>query len=418
MRGLYLGFAATAALVAAQPAAADTVSDWWDFGARLANAAQAGGQAGTPDQQRALSRASLALFEAVNAIDRRYESYLGFPAGEPSASQDAAAATAAYRVLSDHYPAQKTALDDSYAIAMQTVPEGPAREAGVKIGEAAAAAARTAGGIDPAIVQEPYRPRTAPGEWVATGLPQIEPFMSAFRPWAIASVEALRPPPPPALTSAVWARDAEEVRRLGGRTSSERTPFQTLVARYRQAFDMTPSLRLAADAPGRTPVRNARMFALYQMAFDDSAGAMVAAKFHYNFWRPITAIRNAAIDGNDATQLDPAWVPLLATPNFPEYPCGHCTVAAAIAEVMTAEVGARPPGGVRVGSQVIPLSAVQVLPSWDEWARQVSDSRIYGGVHYRFSNEAGERIGREAARTVLDKVMRPLPRAAAGKKRR
>jgi hypothetical protein len=416
MRASYWVAAAAAALGSAQPASADTVSDWWDFGARLANAAQAaGGLAGTPDQQRALTRASLAMFEAVNAIDRRYESYLGFPAGDPSASQDAAAATAAYRVLSDHFPAQKTALDDSYAIAMQTIPQGPERESGVKIGEAAAAAARTAGGIDPAIVQEPYRPRTTAGEWVATGLPQIEPFMAAFKPWAIASVDSLRPPPPPALTSAVWARDAEEVRRLGGRASTERTPFQTLVARYRQAFDMTPSLRLAADASGRTPVRNARMFAIYQMAFDDAAEAMVAAKFHFNFWRPITAIRNAAADGNDATQVDPGWLPLLGTPNFPEYPCGHCTVAAAIAEVMTAEVGARPAGGVRVSSQAIPLSAVQVLPSWDEWARQVSDSRIYGGVHYRFSNEAGERIGRQAARAVLDKVMKPLPKT---KKRR
>jgi hypothetical protein len=211
----------------------------------------------------------------------------------------------------------------------------------------------------------------------------------------------------------VWARDAEEVRRLGGRTSTERTPFQTLVARYRQAFDITPSLRLAADAPGRTTVRNARMFAIYQMAFDDAAEAMAAAKMHYNFWRPITAIRNGTADGNDATAADPAWAPLLPTPNFPEYPCGHCTVAAAIAEVMTAETGARPAGGVRVSSQAIPLSAVQTLPSWNEWAQQVSDSRIYGGVHYRFSNEAGEQIGRRAARAVLERVMRPLPARGA-----
>jgi len=407
MRISYLATAA-AALAFAQPAAAGTVSDWWDFGSRIANAAQSAG-AGTPDQQRAVSRAALAMFEALNAIDRRYESYLGFPAGDPSASQDAAAATAAYRVLIDHYPAQKTALDESYAIAMAAIPEGSAREAGRLIGEAAAAAAKTAGGIDPAIEQVPYRPRTTPGEWIATGLPQIEPFMSAFRPWAIPSVDALRPPPPPPLASPVWARDYEEVRRLGGKVSTERTPFQTLVARYRQAFDVTPSLRLAADAPGRTPVRNARMFAIYQMAFDDAAGAMVAAKFHYNYWRPITAIRNGAADGNDKTVPDPAWVPLLGTPNFPEYPCGHCTVAAAIAEVMTAETGPRPAAGVRVSSQAIPLSAVQALPSWDEWARQVSDSRIYGGVHYRFSNEAGEQIGRRAARIVLDKVMRPLP---------
>ena len=106
---------------------------------------------------------------------------------------------------------------------------------------------------------------------------------------------------------------------------------------------------------------------------------------------------------------DPAWVPLIGTPNFPEYPCGHCVVAAAIAEVMTAEVGARPPAGVRVSSQAIPLSAVQVLPNWNEWAQQVSDSRIYGGVHYRFSNDAGDEIGRRAARMVLERALRPLP---------
>jgi len=412
MRKTAIKAAAVAALLLAQPARADTVSDWWDFANRISGPTQ-GSPGRTPDQERAVTRAALAMFEAVNAIDRRYQSHLGFPAGDASASQDAAAATAAYQVLVQSFPAQKTALDESYAIAMAAIPDEARREAGRRIGEAAATAALAAGGIDPAIEQVPYRPRTAAGEWIATGLPQIEPFMSAFRPWAIGSADALRPPPPPALTSAIWARDYEEVRRLGGRTSTERTPHQSLMARYRQAFDMTPSMRLAADMPGRTPVQNARMFAIYQMAFDDAALAMIAAKFHYNYWRPITAIRNGAADGNAATQADPAWVPLLGTPNFPEYPCGHCTVAAAIAEVMTAEVGPRPAAGVRVGSQAVPLSMVQMLPSWDEWAQQVSDSRIYGGVHYRFSNEAGERIGRRAARIVLERVMRPLPRGRA-----
>jgi hypothetical protein len=405
--------AATAGLAFAQPAAADTVSDWWEFGSRISGATQ--GSVRPPDQERAVTRAALAMFEALNAIDRRYESYLGFPAGDPAASQDAAAATAAYQVLLQHFPAQKSALEESYMLAMAGIADERAREAGRLIGEQAAKAAMAAGGIDPAIVQEPYRPRAAPGEWIATGLPQIEPYMSAFRPWVIPSAAALRPPPPPALTSAVWARDYEEVRRLGGRTSSERTPLQSLIARYRQAFDTAPAMRLAADAPGRRPVQNARMFAIYQMAFDDAALAMVAAKFHYNYWRPITAIRNGAADGNDATAADPAWVPLLPTPNFPEYPCGHCTVAGAIAEVMSAEVGQRPATGVRISSQVFPTSVVQVLPSWDEWARQVSDSRMYGGVHYRFSNEAGEQIGRRVARMVLDTVMKPLP--VKGKRR-
>jgi hypothetical protein len=413
MRGLYQALAAGAALAFAQPVSADTVTDWWDFGNRIAQAAQGpSGLPGTPDQLRAVTRTTLAMFEALNAIDRRYESYLNFPAGDPGASSDAAAATAAYRVLLQHFPAQRTALDESYAIAMAAIPDDPHREAGRLIGEAAAAAAMSAGGTDPAIALMPYRPRTTAGEWIGASLPAIEPYMTAFHPWVLPSPDALRPPPPPALTSEVWARDYEEVRRLGGRTSTERTPFQTLVARYRQAFDITPSMRLAADAPGRTQVRNARMLTLYQMAFDDAGEAMAEAKMHYNFWRPITAIRNGAGDGNDATAPVAAWMPLLVTPNFPEYPCAHCGAAAAIAEVMTAETGARPAGGVRVGSLVYPLSAVQVLPSWDEWAQQVSNSRIYGGVHFRFSAEAGEQIGRRAARMVLERALRPLPTPA------
>ncbi|MBV9881774.1 MAG: vanadium-dependent haloperoxidase [Sphingomonadaceae bacterium] len=414
MRFFHRALAAVAAIFTfATPAAADTVTDWWDFGNRVAQtAAGPSGLPGTPDQQRAVTRATLAMFEALNAIDRRYQSYLSFPVGDPRASPDAAAATAAYRVLLQHFPTQRAALDESYAIAMAAIPEGPQREAGRLIGEAAAAAAMNAGGIDPAVPQVPYRPRTTPGEWIGASLPVLEPFMTAFHPWVLPSADAIRPPPPPALTSERWARDYAEVQRLGARTSTARTPFQTLVARYRQAFDITPAMRLAADAPGRTQLRNARMLTLYQMAFDDAALAMVDAKMHYNFWRPITAIRNGDADGNDVTAPDPAWVPLLATPNFPEYPCGHCVVAAAIAEVMTEEVGARPAGGVRVSSQALPLSAVQVLPSWDEWAQQVSDSRIYGGVHFRFSNEAGAEIGRRAARMVLDHALRPLPQPA------
>ena len=405
------GLAAVAALITAQPAAADTVCDWWEFANRISSISQPQpGSGRTPDGERALTRVALAMFEALNAIDRRYESYLGLPAGDPAASQDAAAATAAYRVLLHHFPAQKTTLDDTYAIAMASVTDGePAIEAGRLIGEQAAAAAQVAGGIDPAVVQVPYRPRTTPGEWIGASLPVLDPYWAAFRPWAIGSPEALMPPPPPPLGSERWARDYEEVRRLGGRTSTERTPLQTLMARYRQTPDLTPSLRLAADAPGRTRVQNARMFALLQMAGDDAAQAMAVAKLHYNYWRPITAIRNGADDANDVTAPDPAWVPLLGTPNFQEYPCGHCVYAAALAEVMKAEVGPRPAAGVRVSSQSIPNAVVQVLPSWDEWVRQVSDSRIYGGVHYRFSNEAGEEMGRRAARIVLEKVMRPLP---------
>lgn len=409
MRNILKGMAAATALVlGAQPAAADTVCDWMELANRLGAASQASPTPQTPDQVRATTRTALAMFEALNAIDRRYQSYLGFEPAGASASQDSAAATAAYHVLLHHYPAQKAAIEESYTLAMGGIAEGAAKEAGKALGEKAAKAAIAAGGIDPAVAQPPYRPRTSAGEWIGAALPSLEPYWAAFRPWAIPNPEALRPPPPVALGSERWTRDYDEVRRLGGRTSSDRTPYQTLVARYRQAFDTMPAMRAVADSPGRKPVQNARMFAVYQMAFDDAAQAMVVAKLHYNFWRPITAIRNGEADGNAATQPDPNWVPLLPTPNFSEYPCGHCTVAAAIAEVMKAEVGNRPPGGVRVMSQAIPMSVVQTLPSWDAWAQEVSDSRIYGGVHYRFSNEAGEEIGRRAARIALDRLMPPL----------
>jgi hypothetical protein len=172
---------------------------------------------------------------------------------------------------------------------------------------------------------------------------------------------------------------------------------------------MMPTLRGTADAPGRRMVDNARLFALVSMVGDDAGMANADAKMHYNFWRPITAIRNADSDGNDSTQPDPSWEPLIGTPNHPEYPCAHCTSAAAIAEVMSATTGPRPPAGVRVASRSLPNSAVQVLPSWDDWVREVSLSRILGGVHYRFSNEAGEQIGRQVAQMALRNVMKPLP---------
>lgn len=410
MRKNIAGLLTLAMLSVAQPAAADTVSDWVEFANRIHSPLDPAPEGrARPETSRATTRVSLAMFEALNAIDRRYESYVGLAQGDKNASLDAAAITAAYHVLSEHFPSAKSQLDDGYAIAMEAIPHDAKREAGRLIGEQAAKAALAVGGIDPKIVQVPYKPKTSPGVWTATDLPSIRPHNVAFFLWAIDNPDALRPPPPPALTSERWAKDYEEVKRLGGKKSKDRTPHQSLMAQYRIMPDFTPSLRRTADMPGRTLVQNARMYARVYMAIDDGTLAMSAAKLHYDSWRPITAIRNGAEDGNDATIADPAWESFLPTPNFPEHPCGHCTYAGSVAEVMTAEDGPRPAGGVRVTSQSSPKAVIQILPSWSEWVQQVSDSRIYAGAHFRFANEAGEAIGRATGKAVLDKVMRPLP---------
>jgi hypothetical protein len=412
-----LGAAAMA--LASAPASADVVCEWVEYGQAVATAAAPPPDAPrTGEHDRAQTQMALAMFEALNAIDRRYESYLNMPAAtEAGASQEAAAATAAYQVLLAHFPSQKTGLDDSYNVTMLGIADTVAREKGKKIGESAAKLALAAGGLIDGAKPVPYRPRTSAGVWTATQLPVFQPYITTYRPWILPSWDAVRPAPPPGLDSERWAKDFAEIKAIGARTSTTRTPQQSLMARYRITPNMTPSLRLIADAPKRALVANARMFALVAMVGDDAGVATAEAKLHYNFWRPITAIRNAEDDGNPATEPDPSWEPLVGTPNHPEYPCAHCSGTAAIAEVLKSEVGAAPPGGVRIASRSIPNSIIQVLPSFDEWVKEVSASRTYGGVHYRFSNEAGEDLGRKVAQMALAKVMRPLPKAGKGRKK-
>lgn len=392
------------------PAQADTVCEWMDYVRKTEEAAAPPPDSpATPDHAHARAQAALAMFEAVNAIDRRFESYVGMPLGDARASQQAAAVTAAYQVLASHFPSQRMSLADSYALAMDGITDDAARESGRKIGEAAAKLALRAGNIDRGIKQNPYLPRATPGVWVPTALPLTEPFAIAFQPWFLPRADSVRPPPPPPLTSARYARDLEEVKRLGSVESKARSPHQTLMAKYRITPDMMPALRMEADQPGRRMVENARLFAMFEMIANDASMAMSEAKLHYNYWRPITAIRNAANDGNPRTAPDPSWMPLIRTPNHAEYPCGHCIIAGAWGELMKSVEGNTPPWGIRVASRSLPNAAIQVLPSWDKWVEEVSFSRTLGGVHYRFSNEAGEAMGRQVTRLALAKAMRPLP---------
>lgn len=415
MRLKHLLLATTLGLAAIVPARADTICEWMDFAQKQLPQgpppAMGLTQMPTGENDHAMTKVALAMFEAVNAIDHRYTSYVGLAPGAANANQHAAAMTAAVQVLKAHPAARKTELEESYELALAGLADDGAKQAGVALGQAAAAAVLKLPDIDPTIVQTPYRSMVTPGQWVATALPATGPYSVAYRPWVLKRADEVRPAPPPALTSQRYARDLEEVRRLGARNSTERTKVQTLMARYRITSNEMPALRMVADQDGRRLVDNARLFALYGMLVDDLQIAMSDGKLHYNFWRPITAIRNADKDNNPATTPDPGWLPLMNTPNHAEYPCGHCLFAGGIAEMMTAVGGKAPAWGVRVGSMSLPDSAIQVLPDWNEWARQVSYSRTLGGVHYRFSNEAGDDIGRKVARLTMERALQPLPAA-------
>jgi hypothetical protein len=392
-------------LLFASAAHADIVIDWADFANRINNSVDER----SPVTFAANAQLGLAMFEAANAIDHRYQSYLALDPAPKSASEDAAIMAAAHAVLVGCYPDKKKMIDENYAVALEQLPDDAARKAGIAVGEAAAAKAMTHGDLDKKVVQQAFRPRTSPGVWIGAQLPVFDTWFQAMEPFAIGRVDALRPPPPPALTSQRYAKDFDEVRRLGGKESTERTAHQSRMARYRITPDLTPMLRRISDLPGRTTVQNARMYARVAMTDYDETLAMADAKMHYQFWRPITAIRDADQDGNDATNRDAGWTPLINTPNHPEYPCGHCGYASAMATVLKAEVGNAPPGGVEVASESIPDALLQRLPTFDDWVREVSLSRTLGGVHYRFSNEAAETMGRQVAEKVLA-LMPPLKR--------
>ena len=224
-----------------------------------------------------------------------------------------------------------------------------------------------------------------------------------MRPWFMASASAFRPGPPVALDSPRWLQDVDEVRRMGGRGSTERSAADTVLAKFWIAADPTPALRAVAAQPGRSLVRNARFYAMLSLASDDTTIALVDAKFHYGFWRPVQAIR--AGGGNAAIRADPLWEPLIRTPVHPEYPCGHCIFATITAAVIDAE--GVPAAGLPFTSTRMPGVTVTIATTAD-YVRQDSFSRIAGGVHFRSTALASEAMGRRIAANTLAKFALPV----------
>jgi hypothetical protein len=225
----------------------------------------------------------------------------------------------------------------------------------------------------------------------------------------MASGDQFRPAAPPSLTSATWTRDYNEIKALGAKNSTQRTPEQTAIARFWEATAPAvywPVVRSVATAPGRDVTDNARLLAVAGMAMDDALIAVFDAKYAYNFWRPVTAIRNGDLDGNDATERDPGWTPFIDTPMHPEYPCAHCIVSASLGAVLEAEIGAGPVPRLSSASATA-AGAVRTWTSVGDFVQEVALARIYDGVHYRNSTEVGTAMGKR----IGELAARSLPRA-------
>lgn len=375
------------------------VSDWVEYAASL----RPEWAARTPATARTEGTTALAMFEAANAVEQTYPPFLGSMSAPGNPSERAAVASAAHDVLVTLYPDRRAGHDARLQRLLRTVPDGPGEQAGLVLGAAAARAAIARAGLDPTRVLEPYRTIGPPGLYVPTEItPVISEFDLALLPWALEQADEFRAGGPPPLASARYARDLDEVRRLGAREGSERTSEQTQSARFWFLMDMNPTLREIASRPGWGLARNARLYTMFYMASDDAWIASSDTKNHYRFWRPITAIRNAERDGNEATDRVADWLPLMPTPMHPEYPCAHCIIAAAQAVILDAE-GANPPeGGWAFTSTFVP-GVTRRVSSFQQYVQETAMSRIYAGAHYRFSNEDGVSLGRAVGAKVLSR---------------
>ena len=362
-----------------------------------------------PITVRMMAIVQVSVFEAVNAITGRYPAYRAKLAPAPGASVDAAVAAATRTALLKLMPAQQAAIDADYQSLLGGVPDGAAKTAGIAVGEQAANATVAMCADDGVVSPDVYRPHAAPGVYVPTVTPAA-PHWGKRRPWAMSRGDQFRPGPPPSLTSDTWARDYNEIKAIGSRNSTVRTPEQTAIAKFWEATAPSvywPVARSVAAAPGREVTDNARLFAVAAMAMDDALIAVFDAKYTYNLWRPVTAIRNGDLDGNDATERDAGWTPFIDTPMHPEYPCAHCIVSGSLAAVLAAEIGAGPTPTLRSASYTAG-GAVRTWTSTSAFSQEVALARIYDGVHYRYSTEVGSEMGRKVGELAVRSFPKPV----------
>jgi hypothetical protein len=396
-------------------AKSDVVLDW---NVIAVNTAIANGQSPFA-QARSAAIVQLAVFESVNAITGKYHPYLGTIVAPPGASARAAAIQAAYRVLSTYFPASAPTLDADRANSLASIRDGQAKINGIATGEAAALAMialRANDGSSPPQFKIPGP--LVPGEWQATPSCPIVNGIAvgiAFQwqnvtPFGIPSANEFLLDAPPTLTSHEYAKAYNEVMTVGSIDSTERSQDRANVALFYAASSPTlvfnQVLQQVAQEHGRSLSQNARALAVMNMAMNDSLVASFLNKYHYNFWRPETAIRAGDTDGNPKTDPNPSFVPFITTPCFPSYPSNHGSASNSAAEILRRIYGE---GGhfITLSNPAVPDIVLQYT-TFKQITDDISDARVYGGIHFRTDQVAGERLGKAIGKAVYKHNLRRM----------
>ena len=391
------------------PVDANVITDWNENAVALLTPRMVPGAA-----QRVVAIMQVAMFDAVNSIEPRYRPYLIQLPATPATSKEAAATAAAGAVLATLIPQahdQIRGLTSSY---LASIPDSEAKTEGIALGEAVAGRILEARSHDGADAPDQYRYKTKPGVYVPTAITTSSTWPDV-KPFSLATASQYRPQPPIALNSEQWAADYNEIKDLGGKNSTKRSAQQTEDARFwliTGPQSTEPVVRQIVTAKKLSVRESARLMALTSAAAADAAIAVFDAKYHYEFWRPITAIRNGDQDDNPATERDATWQPIDNTPMHPEYPCAHCIVTGAVVAAIEAELGTADVPEVTMTSPTAP----GVTHRWNSiraYNEEVSLARIWAGFHYRFSTRVGQDMGRKIGEYVVRNVMQPT--ATAGR---
>nr|MDT0659331.1 vanadium-dependent haloperoxidase [Micromonospora sp. DSM 115978] len=397
-------------VTAAASAAGPNVVLVWDMHAQQAIWDVAGQQPNV--MARSYAMVNGAVYDAVNAIaGRPYQPYLTAPRTTGAESVDAAVATAAHRVLRSLFPDQRDRLIAQYEEALAGIPDGRSKRAGIAIGERTSAAMINARRGDGAFGDQQWRVGTEPGQWIPTPptFGSDGAWVGHVRPFLIPDASRFPTPGPPALGSRAYAREVAEVRALGSATSTVRTADQTEAARWWHDRRSTTweIRRQLATTQRLSTLQTARMLAMVDITGADAQIACFHEKERWSFWRPVSAIQLAGTDGNPATTPDPDWTPLLVTPPFPEYPSGHTCGTGSRMSILT----------FYFGRDEVPFSAYSVdtdtrrhFTGFSDALAEVTEARIWGGVHFRAAGFDGADLGRRVADYVSRHHFRPSPR--------